>query len=78
MQIDKKQLEKLLMLNDRQLGAIIKKLAGESGIDPGTLNINPNDIASVRRALSMATEEDIKNIVAQYEAHKRNGGRGSK
>ena len=78
MQIDKKQLEKLLMLNDRQLGVIIKKLAADSGIDPAALNINPNDIASVRRALSTATDEDIKNIVAQYEEHKRNGGRGSK
>ena len=78
MQIDKKQLERLLMLNDRQLSLIITKLAAESGIDPATLNMNLNDIASIRRALSGATEEDLKNIVSQYEDYKRNGGKGRK
>ena len=78
MQIDRKSLEKLLTLNDRQLGLVIKKIASESGIDPASLNINPNDIASVRRALSGATDEDIKNITQQYEEYKRNGGRGTR
>ena len=78
MQIDRKSLEKLLTLNDRQLGLVIKKIASESGIDPASLNINPNDIASVRRALSGATDEDIKNITQQYEEYKRNGGKGTR
>lgn len=78
MQIDRKALERLLTLNDRQLKLVITKLASESGIDPATLNINPNDIASVRRALSGATDEDLKMITAQYEDYKRNGGRSSK
>ncbi len=78
MQIDRKSLERLLTLNDRQLGLIITKLASESGIDPATLNINPNDIASVRRALSSATDEDLKNIASQYEDYKRNGGKRGK
>ena len=76
MQIDRKSLEKLLTLNDWQLGLVIKKLASESGIDPATLNINPNDIASVRRALAGATDEDIRKITQQYEDYKRNGGKG--
>ncbi len=78
MQIDRKSLEKLLTLNDRQLGLVIKKLASESGIDPAALNINPNDIASVRRALSGATDEDIRKITQQYEDYKRNGGKGAR
>ena len=78
MQIDRRSLERLLTLNDRQLGLIITKLAAESGIDPATLNINPNDIASVRRALSSATDEDLKNIASQYEDYKRNGGKRGK
>ena len=78
MQIDKKQLERLLMLNDRQLSLIITKLAAESGIDPATLNMNLNDVASIRRALSGATEEDLKNIVKQYEDYKHSGGKGRK
>ena len=78
MQIDRKSLEKLLTLSDRQLEFVIKKLASESGIDPSVLNINPNDIASVRRALSGATDDDIKMITKQYEDYKRNGGKGLK
>lgn len=78
MQIDRKSLEKLLTLNDRQLSLVIKKLAAESGIDPASLNINPNDIASVRRALSGATDADIKMITEQYENYKNNGGKGRK
>lgn len=75
MQIDRKSLEKLLTLNDRQLGMMIKKIASESGIDPAALNINTNDIASVRRALSGATDEDIKMITQQYEDYRKNGGK---
>ena len=75
MQIDRKQLERLLNLNDRQLEHVIKKLAAESGIDPSVLNINPNDISSVRRALAGATDEDIRMITKQYEDFKKNGGK---
>ena len=78
MQIDRKSLEKLLTLNDRQLEFIIKKIAAESGIDPAALNINPNDISSVRRALSGATDEDIRMITKQYEDYKKNGGKGTR
>ena len=78
MQIDRRSLEKLLTLNDRQLEIVIKRIAAESGIDPAALNINPNDISSVRRALSGATDEDIKMITQQYEDYKRNGGKGTK
>ena len=78
MQIDRKSLEKLLTLNDRQLEMMIKKIAAESGIDPAALNINPNDISSVRRALSGATDEDIKMITQQYESYKKNGGKGTR
>ena len=75
MQIDRKQLERLLNLNDRQLEHVIKKLAAESGIDPSVLNINPNDISSVRRALAGAPDEDIRMITKQYEDFKKNGGK---
>ena len=76
MQIDRKSLEKLLTLNDRQLEVMIKKIAAESGIDPSVLNINPNDISSVRRALSGATDDDIRMITHQYENYKQTGGKG--
>ena len=78
MQIDRKSLEKLLTLNDKQLEVMIKKIAAESGIDPAVLNINPNDISSVRHALAGATDDDIKMITQQYENYKQNGGKGKR
>lgn len=75
MQIDRKSLDKLLTLNDRQLGNVISKIARESGLDLSSFNVNPSDIASVRKALSTATEEDIIRATQQYEELKRNGGK---
>ena len=75
MQLDRNALDKLLKLNDKQLMSIIKGLAADSGIDPATLNINVNDISSLRSALSSATDEDLKKIAEQYEANKRAKGK---
>ncbi len=77
MQIDRKNLDALLSLNDRQLMSIIGKLISESGIDPAQFNINPSDIASIRTAISGASDEDLCRVVEQYEANKRgnHGGR---
>ena len=75
MQIDRKSLEKLLAMNDRQLSSVIHKIAGESGIDLSTFNVNPEDIAGVRRALSSATDEDLVRVAEQYEQIKKNGGK---
>ena len=74
MNIDRSALEKLLTLNDRQLMAIINKLVADSGIDPRDFNINTQDISSLRKALSGATDDDLKRIAEQYEANKRSRG----
>ena len=65
MKLDKEAVARLLSLNDAQLEAVIVRLAGENGIDLGGLTIRPSDIASVRRALSMATDEDIARAAQQ-------------
>ena len=78
MQIDRRSLEKLLTLNDRQLGLVITKLLAESGIDPASFNIDPKDMASVRRALSTASDDDLRRVTAQYEDYKRRGGSGTR
>ena len=75
MQIDRKSLEKLLAMNDRQLSNVIHKIDGESGVDLSTFNVNPEDIAGVRRALSSATDEDLVRVAEQYEEIKKNGGK---
>lgn len=77
MQIDKKALENLLAMNDKQLGAVINRLLKESGIDASQLNIDTKNIASIRTAISSATDEELKNVVDMYEANRkaRGGGR---
>ena len=71
MQIDRSALEKLLTLNDRQLKAIIQKLANDSGIDPKEFHMDTESIESIRRALRTATDEDLKRVAEQYEANRR-------
>ena len=74
MQLDRDALNKLLTLNDRQLKAIIQRLAAESGINPADFNIDPQSIESIRSALSSASDEDLKRIAAQYEANRKKRG----
>ena len=73
MQIDRRSLERLLSMNDRQLTNVINRLAAESGIDMSAFNVDPKDIAGVRRALSTATDEDLRRVTEQYEQFKKEG-----
>lgn len=65
MQLDKKTLERMLSLNDEQLKGIIRSLAENSGLDLSEFNISPNDIKSIRNALSGATDEDLRRAAEQ-------------
>ncbi len=78
MQIDRKNLDALLSLNDRQLMAIITRLVSESGIDPSQFNMNPSDIASIRSAISGASDEQLQSVAEQYMAAKKNKYGGKK
>lgn len=75
MQIDRNALEGLLSLNDRQLLTVINRLASESGIDPSQFNIDVSSVASIRQAISGASDEELKRIVDQFEAGKNQRGR---
>jgi hypothetical protein len=70
MQIDKASLDRLLAMNDRQLQTIMIRLAAQSGIDPKEFNIDLESVASIRKALAGATDEDLQKIADQYEANK--------
>lgn len=74
MQINRKTLDGLLSLNDKQLMALIGNLAKNNGVDLREFQVDPSDVQSIRRALSGITDEDINKIVAQYTRAK-NGGR---
>lgn len=74
MQINRKTLDGLLSLNDKQLMALIGNLAKNNGVDLSEFQVDPSDVQSIRRALSSIADEDINKIVAQYTRAK-NGGR---
>lgn len=72
MQLDRNMLDRLLAMNDAQLGEIVRRIATEAGIDPKQLGINPESIQSVRAALSGADAEDIARMNAMYQAYREN------
>ena len=51
---------------------IIQKIANESGIDPSQFNIDTNSIDSIRKALSSATDEELRQVAEQYEQNMKN------
>ena len=59
MKLDRNAVSTLLSLDDDQLRAVIRGLAARSGVSMDALHISENDIAGIRRALRMATDEDI-------------------
>lgn len=71
MELKRENIDKLLLLNDWQLKMIIQKIAKESGIDPAQFNIDLASIESIRYALKNATDEDLKQIVEQYEQNQK-------
>ena len=71
MQLDQKTLQKLLSMNDEQLTAVIRTLAESSGLDLSSFNIRPDDINSIRTALSGATDEDLERATRQLREYRR-------
>lgn len=71
MQIDAKMLNRLLAMNDEQLGQMIQKIAAESGIDPAQLGINPQNIQSVRSALGSIGDDELEGINRLYDDYRR-------
>ena len=71
MQIDRKTLDRLLSLNDRQLQAVIDKLVSEYGLDLSGFRVRPGDMEALRRAIRGASDEELLAITRQL----KRGGR---
>ena len=71
MQLDQRMLNRLLAMNDDQLGTLIGEIAREAGIDPSELGLNPQNVAQIRSALGSATDEDLQKMNAVYEEYRR-------
>ena len=72
MQLDQIMLNRLLAMNDEQLGALIGQIASEAGIDPAELGLQPQNIASIRQALGNATDADLEKLNRVYEDYRQN------
>ncbi len=73
MMLDRNALNRLLSLNDRQLKTVMERLATDSGLDLSSFNISPDDIASIRSALSGATDSDLEKAAQQLAKNKKEG-----
>ena len=67
MQLDRKSLNRLLALNDRQLQAIIEKLASEYGLDLSRFQVRPGDMESLRNAIRNASDSDLLELGRQIQ-----------
>ncbi len=65
MQFDRKALDRLLLLNDRQLETVVRKLAGEYGLDLSSLHITTDNLKGLREALRAATDEELAALGEQ-------------
>ena len=73
MQLDREAINKLLSLKDFQLKIVITRLLRENGIDPSMLNIDTENMASLRKALSQATDEDLERAAKLLSGLKGKG-----
>ena len=67
MQFDRKALDRLLMLNDKQLEAVIRKLATEYGLDLTKLSIDTTNMQQLRRALRQADDSTLHSLGEQLK-----------
>ncbi len=67
MQLDKKSLNRLLSLSDRQLQIFVEKLASEYGLDLSRFQIKEGDVQSLRRAIQNASDEDLLDLAQQLK-----------
>ena len=67
MQLDRKSLNRLLSLNDRQLQLIIEKLASEYGLDLSRVQVRPGDMESLRNAIRNASDSDLLELGRQIQ-----------
>ena len=67
MQLDRKMLDRLLALNDRQLEAVVERLAREYGLDLSRFQVREGDMESLRRAIRNASDADLLSITEQLK-----------
>ena len=67
MQFDRTALERLLMLNDKQLETVVKKLAEDYGLDLAALNVDATNMKKLRQALRQADDKTLQGLGEQLK-----------
>ena len=62
MKLDRRALDRLLAMNDAQLGALVNKLAKDYGLDLSALSVREGDLAGLRHALRTASDEQLLDL----------------
>ena len=78
MQLDRKTINRVLDLDDRQLRRLIEHLATEAGVDASALGVNTTDLTALRRALGQAGDAELEAMSRSLEEVRRRskGGDG--
>ena len=66
MPLDKKQIDRLLRLNDDQLRAVLEKLLASYGVDTGRVPLASLDVGALRGLLQNASEQDIERFLQMF------------
>ena len=66
MKLNKDAISKLLSLDDATLSGVIRSIAAEAGVDPAKISLGEKDIANIRAALSVATNDSIAQLYDQF------------
>ena len=74
MQLDRNALTKLLGQSDAELWQAIVTIGKEAGYDLSNRKMSDSDMAKLRKALSGASDEDIRRAAKKLEAHKNKTG----
>ena len=67
MQFDRIALERLLMLNDKQLETVIRKLAEDYGLDLTALSLDASNMKKLREALRRADDATLQSLGEQLK-----------
>jgi hypothetical protein len=70
MKLDRKALNRLLSMSDKQLKTVIEKLTREYGVDLSQMNVSTADMAGLRRKLQSTTDEELVRIAEQLRKGK--------
>lgn len=76
MQLDRKSVDQMLRMDDKQLRRFIAQLAAEAGIDISALKIGAGDLAALRATLGSASNQDLARLAAQIAAQQKGGNHG--